>query len=336
MNILLFSILLLSSFLAPDMAAARDRIRVVGSSTVYPFVTLAAEEFGNTGSHPTPVVESTGTGGGFKLFCAGVGDSHPDIASASRSIKASERELCKKNGVNDITEIKIGYDGIVLANAKGGKSFDLTKEQLFLALAKLVPQSGELVNNFHETWDQISPALPKQKIEVYGPPPTSGTRDAFADLVMEEGCKRFPEFKKAYQDEESLRKQCHLMREDGRFIEAGENDNLVVQKLVANRNALGIFGFGSLDQNLDKVQPSTIEGVSPEFDKISDGSYTVSRSLFVYLKNGHLAKIPGLKDFILELTGKNAMGKDGYMAERGLIPLKEVELEKIRGAVSKL
>ncbi len=313
--------------------AGEDQIKIVGSSTVYPFVTVIAEEFGNNTKFHTPIVESTGTGGGFKLFCAGIGDNHPDISNASRAIKKSEEELCAKNGVNDITEIKIGFDGIVLANSKESKRYHLKKEQLFLALAKKVPFEGGLIDNPNKNWSDIDPSLPNVKIEVYGPPTTSGTRDAFVELVMEPSCKNLPEFKAAFADKKARKKACHLLREDGHYIEAGENDNLIIQKLKSNPKALGIFGFSFLDQNSGLIQGSVISGTEPTFDNISNGSYGISRSLYVYVKGGHIEKTSGLKEFISELVGDEVASEYGYLAEKGLIPLPADEHVKMQERV---
>lgn len=316
-----------AAFTLPTHAfAAGKQIQIVGSSTVYPFVTVVAESFGNNTDFKTPIVESTGTGGGFKLFCAGLGDASPDLANASRAIKASEKKLCAKNGVTDITEIKIGFDGIVLANAKGAIQYDFSKKILFLALAKQIPVDGKLVKNPHQKWSDIDSSLPDIKIEVYGPPTTSGTRDAFVELVMEPSCKNLPEFKAAYADKKARKQACHLLREDGRYIEAGENDNLIVQKLQSNSKALGIFGFSFLDQNGDIVQGSHIAGIEPTFENISDGSYGISRSLYVYVKDAHVGKTSGLQEFITELVSDDAAGEFGYLTEKGLIPLPSDEL----------
>ncbi len=320
----------------PLQAQAGENIQAVGSSTVYPFVTVAAEEFGNSSDFNTPIVESTGTGGGFKLFCSGIGESHPDLSNASRAIKKSEAELCAKNGVKDITEIKLGYDGIVLANSKKADRYNLTKDQVFLALAKQVPADGKLVDNPYKNWSDIDASLPNVKIEVYGPPTTSGTRDAFSELVMEKACKDLPEFKAAFPDKKVRKKTCHLLREDGHYIEAGENDNLIVQKLQSNPQALGIFGFSFLDQSGDIVQGSLIGDTEPTFDNISDGSYGISRSLYVYLKNAHIGKTAGLREFATELIGDESAGEFGYLTEKGLIPLPEKELEIMQGRVSAL
>lgn len=301
-------------------AEARDQIRMVGSSTVFPFSTAVAEQFGKSTNFSTPVVESTGTGGGMKLFCAGIGVDHPDMTGASRRMKKSEFENCTKNGI-DITEVKVGFDGIVLANAKSGADLDLSLEQLFLALAKQVPQDGKLVANPYTNWSQVDPSLPNLKIEVLGPPPTSGTRDAFVEIAMEGGCKKLAGAKELGL----AKKACHAIREDGVFVEAGENDNLIVQKLEANPSAFGIFGFSFLDQNSDKVKGAAINGTAPEFEAIAAGDYPVSRSLFFYVKQQHVGVIPGIKEFVTAFTSESAWGPDGYLVDKGLIPLPDAD-----------
>ncbi len=307
-------------------AQARDQIRIVGSSTVFPFAAAVAEQFGKTSAHKTPVIESTGSGGGIKLFCAGVGDATPDIVNSSRRIKTPEVESCRQNGVKDIVEVKIGYDGIVLANAKRSKRFSLSKEQIFRALAKQVPVNGKLVPNPYKTWNQVDASLPNVKIEVLGPPPTSGTRDAFAELAMEGGAAAIPllaELKA--KDEAGFKAVAQALREDGAYIEAGENDNLIVQKLDANPNALGVFGYSFLEQNNDKLQGSLIEGVAPSFDDIVSGKYAVSRSLYFYVKKAHVGVIPGIQEYIAEFVSDAAAGEEGYLADKGLIPLTAAE-----------
>ncbi len=313
-------------------ASARDQIRIVGSSTVYPFSTVVAEEFGRATSFKTPIVESTGTGGGLKLFCAGTGAGTPDIANASRRIKQSEIELCANNGVVKITEVKLGYDGIAIARSKESAQIDLTLEQIFLALAREVPTpSGELVANPNIRWRDVDASLPDVKIEVLGPPPTSGTRDAFNELALEGGCKTFPEIAALKKtDEATYRRICHSMREDGAYVEAGENDNLIVQKLVANPSALGIFGYGFLDQNRDRIRGSLVDGVEPSFDNIASGKYPVSRALFFYVKGEHIGTIPGISEYVSEFTSEKAVGDYGYLADRGLIPAPTDERKQIR------
>ena len=308
-------------------AEARDQIRIVGSSTVYPFATVVAERFGRNTSYKTPVVESTGSGGGLKLFCAGVGDGHPDIANASRRIKASEITRCAQNGITDIIEVKIGYDGIVLANSRKAPLFDLSLRSIFLGLAKNVPAGdGTTQPNPYKTWKDVDASLPASRIEVLGPPPTSGTRDAFVELAMEGGCKTFKWIKAMKKkDKRAFKALCHTIREDGAFVEAGENDNLIVQKLGANPKALGIFGYSYLDQNTDRVQGSIINGRKPSFENIADGKYPVSRPLFLYIKKDHINRIPGIKDFLAEFTSNKAWGEDGYLVDKGLIPMSSEE-----------
>ena len=328
---------LAASVALTSAAEARDQIRIVGSSTVFPFATAVAEEFGKTTNNKTPVVESTGSGGGLKLFCAGVGIDHPDITNASRRIKSSEVERCAQHGVTDITEVKIGFDGIVLANSKAAEPFLISLQQLFLALAKDVPQDGGMAPNPNQSWSDIDASLPTAKIEVLGPPPTSGTRDAFVELAMEGGCKTFPDIKALKkQDKQQYKAICHSIREDGAFVEAGENDNLIVQKLETNPSALGIFGYSFLDQNRDKVQGSIVDGVAPEFDAIADGSYPVSRSMYFYVKKAHVGVIPGIEEYIATFTDEDAWGVYGYLTDKGLIPLSDAEREAIRAQATSL
>ena len=311
--------------LAASAAQARDQINIVGSSTVYPFATVVAEKFGKSTTFKTPKIESTGSGGGLKLFCAGVGINTPDITNSSRKIKSREVETCHKNGVGDVTEAKIGYDGIVLANSKTVSPMELTRRDIFLALAREVPDPGgaeSFVANPYTTWKDVNSALPDSKIEVLGPPPTSGTRDAFAELALEGGCKTFAWIKAMKKKDKKMYKSyCHSVREDGHYIEAGENDNLIVQKLTANPSALGVFGFSFLDQNSDKVQGSIVDGVAPTFEAISDGSYPVSRPLYFYIKNAHLDAIPGIREFVAEFMSDKASGAEGYLSEKGMIPM---------------
>lgn len=318
-------------------AQSRDYISVVGSSTVYPFATVVAERFGRASGATTPKVESTGTGGGMKLFCAGVGTAHPDMTGASRQIKKSEFDQCQANGVKDIIEIQIGFDGIVLANSKKAPQVTLSTKDIFLALAKQVPDGDleKLIPNPYKTWKQVNAALPDDKIEVLGPPPTSGTRDAFAELAMEAGCKSFA-WIKAIKDknEEQFKAICHALREDGHYIEAGENDNLIVQKLAANPKALGVFGFSFLEQNSDKVQGSVVNGVAPTFDAIADKSYPVSRPIFIYAKKAHFGVVPKMEGYVAELTSEKAWGDDGYLAEKGMIPMPAALRKQVAGAAA--
>lgn len=319
--------------------AARDHISIVGSSTVYPFTTTVAERFSRSTQFKTPVVESTGTGGGMKLFCQGVGEGTADITGASRRIKQSELDMCNGNGVN-VVEVQVGYDGIVLANARTAEPFELSRKDIFLALAKEVPNpdgSETLVPNPYKTWKDVNPALPAHEIEVLGPPPTSGTRDAFSELAMEGGCRQYDWIAaRKKQDKNAYKAICHTMREDGAYVEAGENDNLIVNKLVASPNALGIFGFSFLDQNADKVQGSVIEGEAPTFDSIADQSYPVSRPLFIYVKKAHTKVVPGMKQFLAEFTSPRAWGEDGYLADKGMIPLPAAKRRQVVMDVRKL
>jgi phosphate transport system substrate-binding protein len=317
--------------------AGRDYISIVGSSTVYPFTTTVAEQFGKGGKFKTPKVESSGTGGGIKLFCDGVGAQYPDIANASRAIKPSEVDACAKAGVKDIIEVKIGFDGISIANSKKSPLFKLSRRDLYLALAKTVPDpdnTQSLIANPYKTWNQVNKSLPADKIEVLGPPPTSGTRDAFAELVMDAGCSTFANIKALKDtDEARFKKVCQSVREDGAYIEAGENDNLIVQKLGANPKALGVFGYSFLDANISQIQGSVIDGVPPTFENIASGRYPVSRPLFFYVKKAHIGVIPGINEFLAEYLSPRAMGADGYLAGKGLVPLPAAEQVKVRKAV---
>ena len=330
------STLAVAAFCTGGHALARDQLKVVGSSTVFPYSQAVAEEFGKKSGKRAPVVESTGTGGGMKVFCQGVGEGSPDMTGASRAMKKSEWELCSKNGVADITEIQLGYDGLSIAQTRKAAPMDLTKEQLFLALASEVPDGDKLVKNPNKKWSDIDASLPDAQITVYGPPPTSGTRDAFVELAMHEGCKTLDYFKKqkGALDKEKfealLKEKCTPMRQDGPFIEAGENDNLIVQRIEVDPNAVGIFGYSFLYENEDKLQGVKIAGVTPGFDTIADNSYGLSRPLFVYIKNAHRKVIPGMDEFILEYTSDAAMGEDGYLHERGLVVLADDQLKEMQ------
>ncbi len=306
-------------------SAGRDVINIVGSSTVFPFAKVVAERFGKSTQYRSPTVESTGTGGGFKEFCRGLGIGHPDIVNASRRIKPSEFARCQRNGVKDIIEVLFGYDGIVLANSVVAPQIDLSRRQVYLALAKMVPDPAgreKLVKNPHGLWSDIDPQLPDTKILVFGPPTTSGTRDAYVELVMEGGCVKF-EWLRAIKvkDPARYKRACHLLREDGAFVEAGENDNLIVQKLRANPRAMGIFGFSFLDQNSDKVKASAIDGSAPTFATIADGRYPISRPLYFYVKKAHVGVVPGIRAYLTEFTSERSLGDEGYLADKGMVPL---------------
>jgi phosphate transport system substrate-binding protein len=346
--------LMLASVLAMSVtgqiqAAGRDVINIVGSSTVYPFATVVAERFGKSSSFKTPKIESTGSGGGMKLFCAGNGINTPDIANASRRIKKSEFEKCQSNDVKNITEVLIGYDGVVLANSTRTKPLKLSRKDIFLALAKEIPaeEGGEkLIPNPNKTWKDVNPSLPKYKIEVLGPPPTSGTRDAFVELALEGGCNSFDwiakikdkskaakaagDDGKAKELKDKFKSICHTVREDGAYIEAGENDNLIVRKLQKNPKALGVFGFSFLDQNSDMVQGSFIDDADPSFENIASGVYPVSRPLYFYVKGSHVDVVPGINEYVKEFTSEAAMGEDGYLIDKGLISLSENKLKQVR------
>jgi len=353
-------------------AAGRDSVSIVGSSTVYPFATVVAERFGRSTDFKAPKIESTGSGGGMKLFCKGVGASTPDVTNASRRIKKSEYDGCLANGVTDIVEVLVGYDGIAIANSKQAPQLELTLRDIYMALAKDIPgPDGKLIPNPNKTWKDVNPALPDSAIEVLGPPPTSGTRDAFAELALGGGAKTVPDLKKlrglkadqadeikaimarlgmpmgvynaleqkkgkAPKGKDVFKTVAYAVREDGAYIEAGENDNLIVQKLEANPSALGVFGYSFLDENGDKVQGSRVEGVIPDFDSISGGEYPVSRPLYFYIKGAHVGKIPGIQEYAIEFTSNRAMGEDGYLPEKGLIPLGEDELKQVQDDVKNL
>jgi phosphate transport system substrate-binding protein len=312
-------------------AQSRDQIRIVGSSTVFPYTQAVSEQYAAATGNPAPVVESTGTGGGMQIFCGGVGPDHPDITGASRAMKTSEFDLCVANGVDSITEVLIGYDGLSVAHSNQGPDLNLTKAQLFQALASEVEVGGEIVANPYKNWNEIDPSLPAAPITVFGPPPTSGTRDAFVELVMLEGCETFPAI--AALEESRMEEVCERMRQDGPFIEAGENDNLIVQRLNADPNALGIFGYSFLYENSDTLKAVSIDGVAPSVDTIADGTYPVSRPLFFYIKNAHRGVIPGLDEFVTEYVSEASFGEGGYLSERGLIPLSPEEREATRVAV---
>ena len=316
---------------APVIAEARDQIRIVGSSTVFPYTQAVSEEYANKTSFSAPVVESTGTGGGMKIFCQGVGADHPDFTGASRAMKQSEYELCQQNGIDSITEALLGYDGLSIAVSRKGEALDVSKAQLFLALAAEVPQDGKLVANPYRKWSDIDSSLPDTQIQIFGPPPTSGTRDAFVELVMEEGCEHFDEIKSLAGDR--MGEVCSRMRQDGPFIEAGENDNLIVQRLNSDPTAYGIFGYSFLYENQDTLQAVKVEGVAPDADTIASGEYGVSRPLFFYVKNAHRGVIPGLNEFIEEYMSETALGPDGYLAERGLVALSDEKRAEVQDAV---
>lgn len=321
-------------------ALAREQIRIVGSSTVFPYTQAVAEEFANQGG-VAPIVESTGTGGGMQIFCGGVGADYPDITGASRAMKKSEYELCVQNGVTDITEALIGYDGLAIAVSRANPTdWNLTLQQLYLALAAKVPVNGALVDNPNKKWSDIDPALPDAAIVAYGPPPTSGTRDAFVELALRVGCEEtdYAKSVKAAGDKAAYDKfveeDCSRMRQDGPFVEAGENDNLIVQRLEADANAVGIFGYSFLYENLDKLKDVKINGVEANLDTIGSFEYPISRPLYFYVKNAHRGVIPGLNEFLAAYASQDAMGAGGYLSERGLVVLDDAKLKEVQDALT--
>jgi phosphate transport system substrate-binding protein len=316
---------------APAFAQSRDQIRIVGSSTVFPYTQAVAEQFAGMTGGLSPVVEATGTGGGMQIFCGGVGADFPDITGASRAMKESEHGVCMENGVESVTEVLLGYDGLSIAHSIDGPDMELTKAQIFQALASEVAVDGEIVANPYTMWNEIDASLPASPIQIFGPPPTSGTRDAFVELVMHEGCATFEAIEAL--DEQRRDEVCERMRQDGPFIEAGENDNLIVQRLEADENALGIFGYSFLYENTDKLKAVAVDGVVPNEETIASGAYAVSRPLFIYIKNAHRGVIPGLDDFVIEYVSEESFGPGGYLEERGLIPLDDAGREEVRAAV---
>ena len=301
-------------------AYARDTIHIVGSSTVYPFTTTVAEQFSKKTGLPTPIVESTGTGGGIKIFCSGVGVDTPDIVNASRTIKDSEVETCKANGVTP-EEIKIGFDAIVLAMSKEDSDMAISTKNIYKALAKYVLVDDKFVENTTVAWSELDPSLPNIKIEVLGPPPTSGTRDSFVELVLEKHCKKAVKEANMELTPDDEKKYCKSVREDGAYVEAGENDNLIVQKLEANPNAIGIFGYSFLEENLATIKSVMIDNIEPTFETISDGTYPISRPLFIYVKKEHIGLVTNIEEFVKEYTSEEAIGDEGYLIDKGLIPL---------------
>ena len=311
-------------------AIARDQIQIVGSSTVYPFATVVAETFGRSSGFKAPIIESTGSGGGLKMFCKGVGVDTPDITNASRKIKQSEVDRCAKNGVTPVERL-IGFDGIAFANSKEAPQFTLTREEIYLAVAKQVPakkvgfmtgllNGGDtMVDNPFTHWNQINSKLPNQEIKVLAPPPTSGTRDAFVELVMHKTCKKKYGMPKKGAD--GYKAQCSALREDGHVTEVGENDNVIIHKLKIDPNNFGIFGFSFLDNNRDTVQGSVVDGAAIEFETIADGSYPISRPLYYYMKKEHIGQIPGMEEY--DAMFKKMVEPEGRLEEMGLIPAPE-------------
>ncbi|MDE2444570.1 MAG: substrate-binding domain-containing protein [Alphaproteobacteria bacterium] len=315
--------------LAATPVLARDQIRVVGSGTVYPFTTTVAEAFGKATGKKTPVVEANGSGPGIKLFCAGVGEDTPDFADASRQMKKSELETCAKNGVKNVAELTIGYDGLALVNAKGGPAISINKQQLFEALAKQIPdKNGKLIDNPNKMWSDIDPSLPKVKIVVMSHPATSGTRSSIEDLVLNPGALSYPSLKElAGKDAKAFDAVFKTLRTDGGFVEAGENDNAITQKLIADPNTFALFGYSNVALNSEKVKAASIEGAAPTVEGIQSGAYKLSRPLFVYVKKDHMTAMPDMAGFVAEYMSQKAIGGEGYLADKGLIPLPEADLK---------
>ena len=307
----------IATVFVPTMAEARSQMRAVGSSTVYPFAKMVAERVARANPRlGTPIIESTGTGGGIKLFCSGVGARFPDVANASRRMKASEAKACAANGVSKITEIQVGIDGIALATSKATPLQGLTTRDVYLALAK-TPFGKP---NKAKTWKDVNSRLPAIPIRVYGPPPTSGTRDALGELIMTAGCETNASMAALKKSDEKKHKAiCTAMREDGAYVEAGENDNLIVQKLVANRGSIGIFGYSYLEENTDKLKGLAVNGVAPTYETISSFKYPGARPLYIYVKNAHVAAVPAVKAFIAEFTKESAFGPNGYLRRAGMV-----------------
>jgi phosphate transport system substrate-binding protein len=311
-----------SLLVAACTGGSRTQIRIVGSSTVYPFTTAVAEQFKRKWPEfPAPIVESTGTGGGIKLMCAGLGAQFPDAANASRRIKKSELEDCAKHGVKGLIELQVGIDGLVIAQSRGGSFPGLTERDVYLALAANPFGKGP---NQARTWRDVNPALPDIRIEVIGPPPTSGTRDSFNELYMLKGCNSEPAMKDLKTRDEAAHKQiCEKVREDGAFIEGGENDNLIVQKIAANPQALGVFGYSFVEENSDKVKDVPLGGVEATYDNIAGGSFPASRPLYLYVKAQHVPAVRGMREFLAEYARESTWGRSGYLARKGLVAAPE-------------
>lgn len=317
---------------ASQAHAARDYVWAAGSSTVFPFTTRVAENFARKTGSKAPKVESLGTGGGFKAFCGGTGEGFPDIANASRPMKKSEFDACAAKGVKDIIAIRIGYDGIVIAVDKDGADYNFKLESLYLGLSAKVLRFGKFVPNPYRTWDEVGSGLPGNRIVVYGPPPTSGTRDAFIELGIETGARKYPVLEEMRSNnEKGFKGMVDPLRSDG-WIDAGENDNAIVQTLTRTPGALGVFGFSFYEENMDKVKVATVNGVAPNPTTISNGSYPLSRSLYIYVKKSNLDVTPGLRAFVEEYLSDAATGRGGYLQGRGLIPLPAGQHDSIKAA----
>lgn len=336
-GVFLLLIALSCLMLAASPADARDQVRIVGSSTIYPLTTRVAEYFARLHHQLAPVVESTGTGGGFKLFCEGIGPSYADIVDASRPITAEEQANCAKNSVSDIAELKIGYDGIVLLAAQKSPAISLTSKQIYLALAREIPVNGKMIKNPFHRWSEISPSLPDMAIRVYGPPPTSGTRDLFGELLLDHGCSAFPVLSTMEKTDPGVFHQmCRTLRDDGAYINAGENDQMVIRKLQDDPSSFGVMGFNTLQRDHFAVRGISIDGIAPTYTNILDGSYRGSRALYLYVKSAHLELVKTLADFISTYMSTQVIGKDGFLTEDGLVPLHDSETVQTINIAQKL
>jgi phosphate transport system substrate-binding protein len=325
----------LSGMAAVPAHAARDYVWAAGSSTVFPFATRTAENFAKKSGKKAPKVESLGTGGGIKLFCSGAGEGFPDIANASRPMKKAEFDACASKGIKDIIQIRIGFDGIVIATDKDGADYNFKTENLYMGLSKTVLKGGQFVANPNKNWDDVAGGLPGNRIQVYGPPPTSGTRDAFVELAIEAGARKYPTLDAIRSDnEKKFKSLVDPLRNDG-WIDAGENDNAIVGTLTKTPGSLGVFGWSYLEENMDKIKGATVNGVKPSAQTISDGSYPLSRTLFIYVKKANIGVTPGLEDFLKEFTSDAATGRGGYLQGRGLIPLPPGQHQAQKDVVAK-
>ena len=325
---------IISGLVVTSVAQARDTLSLAGSSTVLPFARIIAEQLGKNPNFKTPVVESGGSSVGKKGVCDGVGTKFIDIGNASSRMKTKELAYCEKNGVK-LTEIKVGYDGIVVANSKKGKVLNISKADLGKALTAKVAINGKMVDNPYKKWSDINTSLPNVEIRVYGPPTTSGTRASYAEMVNEKGyCKKDAEAKSALKAAGMKAKKCRAMRTDGAFIEAGEQDNLIVQKLNEDTTAYGIFGFSYLDQNSDTLQGAVISKTAPTFENIAGNNYSVSRALYYYVKHQHIGVVPGIKEYMTEWT--KHWGDEGALSDAGMIPMPKAERAKYKAAMTNL
>ena len=319
-----FFLLLIIIISSNTSSAARSYVHVVGSSTMFPLVSYAAEELGRKNRVRVPLVEVTGTSQGFKLFCSGVGAETPDVVTASRKISAAEQALCDGNNISDLLEIKIGYDGIIIANSKYAPKLDFSKMELFLGLSSHIALDDFIVmKNPNSSWTDVGHHFPDQKIEVYGPARDSGTYDSIINMIFLEPCTQLRAFRMKYDDNEKLKAVCSIIRDDGRFIEVGNDENLIVQKILRNPNILGIFGYSFLKNNKDAIQGNLVNGIEPTYENIANGKYVLTRPLYLYIKKQHLPKITLLKKFVLEITNEIAIGNNGYLISQGLIPLSQ-------------